>query len=146
MTVFEELAGQIVALLKADARLSDIRFSAALLPKPANFGGALCAAVGVGPVKILPDALGDAIGEENGAAVSGRRAEISVTVQLYAPVRLGGGACVDAFSRISDSLLFGENGLCLQSISCGRVAYLAAASAFQLEGTIGVTAYLSGGE
>ena len=83
------------------------------------------------PVRFVPASLDESL----------RRAELTVSIWISAPRAMGGTACVDAFSRISDALLFGENGLCLQTISCGKVEYSEAAEAFRMSAEVGMTAY-----
>ncbi|CAB1255420.1 conserved protein of unknown function [Ruminococcaceae bacterium BL-6] len=134
MAGLEQIERQILELLQGKDALKDIRFLPAWSSAPQGPVRTLTAALETGPVGFTPAALGCAEG----------RAELTLTLWIYAPKALGGGACVDAFSRIGDALLFGENGLCLQTLSCGRVEYSAAARAYLLEGKIGLTALAEG--
>lgn len=130
----DHIEQQILELLQGKDALKDIRFLPAWRSAPQGPVRTLTAALETGPVGFTPAALGCAEG----------RAELTLTLWIYAPKALGGGACVGAFSRIGDALLFGENGLCLQTLSCGRVEYSAAARAYLLEGKIGLTALAEG--
>ena len=143
MELFEKLAGVIMEGLKKDTALEKIEFVEAFSSIQREVPPErLYAAVGIGTMKLVPAALDDYLGIKDGAEMYGRQAEVEVQLQICAPTGLGGKACVEAFSKIVDSLLFSENGLCLQTISCGKPSFSASMKAFALEGKIGVTAWL----
>lgn len=130
MAEFDLLEQELLRQLQGKESLGDIRFSAAWENKRGKSEG-IGAALKILPVRFVPASLDESL----------RRAELTVSIWISAPRAMGGTACVDAFSRISDALLFGENGLCLQTISCAKVEYSEAAEAFRMSAEVGMTAY-----
>lgn len=131
MTQIDTLAQTLLRQLQAEKALQDIRFAYAWPKKQGTRIKGVVAFVMVSPMSFVPASLDAAV----------CRAEFTISIWIYAERDLGAISCVDAFSRISDALLFGENGLCLQSISCGKVAYSNVAEAFQMESQVGMTGY-----
>ncbi|WP_283610139.1 hypothetical protein [Faecalispora anaeroviscerum] len=130
MTKFNLLEQELLRQLQEKESLRDIRFAAAWENRRGGSEG-ISAFLKILPARFVPASLDESL----------RRAELTVSIWISAPKALGGTACVDAFSRISDALLFGENGLCLQTISCGKVEYSEAAGAFRMSAEVGMTAY-----
>ncbi len=137
--MFNGLLQKLLGSLKGNQELMDIEFMEAYPHQRQNSPLAKkTAAFRVESVKILPVALGESLG-----AAGEKRAEASLELTVYSPVKLGGPACTDAFSRICSALIFEDNGACLHSISCEKTVYDANAGAFRISGSIGVTAYLA---
>lgn len=130
MAEFDLLEQELLRQLQERESLRDIRFSTAWENRRGKSDG-ISAVFKILPVRFIPASLDESL----------RRAELTVSIWISAPRAMGGTACVDAFSRISDALLFGENGLCLQTISCGKVEYSEAAEAFRMSAEVGMTAY-----
>lgn len=128
ITIVEQM---LLDTLKADETLSNIRFERAWEDRKGRMEQGVTAYLKIAPISFVPASLDHSI----------RRAELMIHIWISAEKELGSTACVDAFSRISDALLFGENGLCLQTISCGKVEYSNMAEAFQMESQIGMTGY-----
>lgn len=136
----ENLIAEVMEVLKKDPRLSDLSIVEAFRAVPGKSSGKITAAVGIGSSKLVPAALSGFQGDGRTCKV-----EILLEITVSAPPKLGGGGCVDAFSRIGDVLVFCGS-FCLQSISCGQVVYGGSSGKFSLTGKIGVTGYISSGE
>lgn len=117
--------------LRQQEKLTDIQFDTALENRRVGRQNRVCVWLKLSPARFVPASLDSSL----------RQVELTISLWISAPRTLGGGACVDAFSRVSDALLFGENGLCLQTVSCEKTEYSEAAGAFRMEGQVGMTAY-----
>ena len=131
MTEFDQLEQQLLHKLQSEESLGDIRFELGGEKRRGRLGGGVSAFLKISPVRFAPASLDSSL----------RRADLTVRIWISAPREYGSNACVDAFSRISDALLFGENGLCLQTISCGKVEYSEVTGAFRMESQVGMTGY-----
>lgn len=131
MTEFDALEQSLLRQLRQQEKLADLSFDTALENRRIGRKNQVCVWLKLSPARFVPVSLDRSL----------QRAELTVSLWICAPKSLGGGACVDAFSRVSDALLFGENGLCLQTVSCGKAEYSEAAGAFRMEGQVGMTAY-----
>lgn len=131
MTEMQTLEQTLIEQLRAEATLQDIQFEHAWQTQKGLLAQGITAWIKLSPVSFVPASLGAEM----------CRAEFTIFIWIVAERGLGASACVDAFTRISDALLFGENGLCLQTISCGKVEYSAVAEGFQMESQVGMTGY-----
>lgn len=130
MADFDLLEQELLRQLTEKETLQDIRFSRAWETRKGRTEG-VSAYLKILPVRFVPASLDESL----------RRAELTVSLWITASREMGANACVDAFSRISDALLFGDNGLCLQTISCGKVEYSDTTEAFRMNAEVGMTAY-----
>ena len=130
MADFDWLEEELLRQLTEKELLRDIRFSKAWEKRRGKMEG-ISAFLKILPVRFVPASLDESL----------RRAELTVSLWISAPRAMGANACVDAFSRISDALLFGDNGLCLQTISCGKAEYSDTTEAFRMNAEVGMTAY-----
>lgn len=62
----------------------------------------------------------------------GKRAKLTLGLDLYAPESLGEAGCAEAFARVSEALAdSGPEGLTVQELSCGETAFDQAAGLFR---------------
>lgn len=130
MANFDLLEQELLRQLTEKESLRDICFSKAWEKRRGKTEG-LNACLKILPVRFVPASLDESL----------RRAELTVSLWISASREMGANACVDAFSRISDALLFGNNGLCLQTISCGKVEYSDTTVSYRMNAELGMTAY-----
>lgn len=130
MADFDLLEQELLRQLTEKESLQDIHFERAWEKRRGKIEG-LSTYLKILPVRFVPASLDESL----------RRAELTVSLWISASREMGANACVDAFSRISDALLFGNNGLCLQTISCGKVEYSDTTVSYRMNAEVGMTAY-----
>lgn len=82
----------------------------------------------------LRDYLGERYDEDTGRweELYGKRAALTLGLDLYAPERLGESACAALFARLSEVLADGgPEGLAVQELSCGETVFSAAEGRFR---------------
>lgn len=83
------------------------------------------AAVSLSGVRCAPGGFQDYLGVKNGDELYGRRMELTLTLDLYAPRSGGESACREAFAILAEALACGDlAGLPAEEITAGRVEFL----------------------
>lgn len=75
----------------------------------------------------LRDYLGERFNEQTGRweELYGKRAELTLGLDIYGPEALGEGGCTALFARLSEALADGRpEGLTVRELSCGQTEYL----------------------
>ncbi len=130
MAVYEFIRN-ILTLLRESEALSDITFLFAYpsSQKPVPIKK-ITAALGGEEISVTAGALGGVYG-----GGTGRDAEISLSLTIYAPYKSGGEECIKAFCRICEEAVFSESAY-VKSFKCSSVSSNRDADAFVLKGTM----------
>lgn len=141
MSQFDAAVSRVLEHLKRDPALDGIRFVSGYPAYPRSSPVKRpTAAVALQGVHLHCGGLGGYLGRSEQQEINGNRAELSVSIRIYAPLPLGGEGCADAFSRICASLMLGGPGGVL-SVDGGALCYDPDASAFRMECTVKLRLY-----
>lgn len=143
MGIFDSTINDIILGLKDDSNLSDISFSFAFPSKyKTNPIKSILAVLSISSVEINDAAFSGYIGIKNDNETYGKLSSLDVSIRIYAPFSMGGEACVEAFSRICDSLFCGTNDYHIKSASCKRVEYDKNMYCFTLDCTLKINMFI----
>jgi hypothetical protein len=107
-----------------------IQAVAAWEPEPACRRSGTVAAVGLRGVKCADGGMSHYLGQRTGGEggcreVLGRRVEVTLAVDLYAPRDDGASACAQTLEQVAEAVLLrGIAGLPVQSLEAGEVTFL----------------------
>lgn len=91
------------------------------------------AAVSLSGVRCAPGGFQDYLGMKNGDELYGRRMELTLALDLYAPRSGGESACQAAFTALAEALVCGDlAGLPAEEITAGQVEFLAKDGLYRL--------------
>ena len=93
----------------------------------------------------LQDYLGERLDPETGRweELYGKRAELSLGLDIYSPEALGEAGCAAAFARLSEVLADGRlAGLSVQELSCGEAEYVREQGRFRCRASARCQVYL----
>ena len=123
-TCVDAFIGSVVEALQEDAALAGIdmlrEFPRALKDHPQ-----LRPAVAVGLKSCeFTDLLGGYLGADaSGGAVYGRRARLTLALDIYTPLSMDGETCHSVFSKLADAAFRADLGGTLRAVQCSGIAY-----------------------
>lgn len=131
--MFENLIDKLLTSLSNDSLLKNFNFVNAFSQKIRNNPlNKITVSIGLGSVKISNVAFGDFLGNTSSGEVYGKQADVDIKIQIHSPKSLGGRTCCEAFSLISNSIIFNLEEPYLVSIYCSEVCYDDGSCAFIL--------------
>lgn len=147
MNYFNSVVENIITYLSKDESLSDISFlrTYPLTDKPSPIDKVYIT-VGLTGIDILKKTFSDYIGDIANKSVYGRQANVSLSIKVYSPRRLGGEGCIEVFERVCNSLLFGQKEYAIQNIECRGIDYDLQLTSVILSSTVKMDIFLENKE
>ena len=142
--MFNNIIKSLIDELKKDTSLSKIEFintfTNSIVPNPIT---SVIVAIGFGGSKINNGALGDFLGYNVSGEYFGKQTEFEMSFIIYVPKTVGAAKCCESFSDITNSLLFNQNELAVNSIECDEPKYNKVIGAYELKCKAVFDLYLS---
>ena len=142
--MFNSIIKNLINKLSNDDSLKNFTFVNAFnnqsVPNPLT---SVIISIGFAGAKIKNGALGDFLGYNVSGEYFGKQTEFEMNFTIFVPKVDGASRCCECFSEISNSLLFNQDELAVNSIECSEPNFNKTVDAFQLKCKAVFNLYLS---